>query len=203
MSDLQEDKLTGLRDHIVDRAHMESHSLLETVKKDVTAWRSQETEKLDAETDLLLRDARSRAEEIRRRQIAAAEREKTRERLRVQNRLLQDAVGMLEEELISLREREDYGKILRGLLSEALENLGTGGAFRLRLASVDAAYGKELENAMAGRKDIRVFFDAEPAPISGGLSLVSEDGKIHVLADWRVKAQEMTEMLAQRLLPLL
>ena len=203
MSDLQTDKLTGLRDHIVERAHMESQSLLETVKKDLASWRSQEAEKLDTEVELLLRDARSRAEEIRRRQIAAAERERVRERLRVQNRLLQDAQGMLEEELVSLRERDDYEAILLGLLKETLEHLGTGGSFRFRLASADGAYGRSLERAVSGIKGITVSFDPEPAPISGGISLVSEDGKIHVLADWHVKAQEMIETLAQRLLPLL
>ncbi|WP_029166345.1 V-type ATP synthase subunit E [Aminiphilus circumscriptus] len=203
MTDLQADKLTGLRDHIVERAHMESHALLETVKKDIATWYSREAEKLDTEVDLLLRDARSRAEEIRRRQIAAAERERVRERLRVQNRLLQDAQGMLEEELASLREREDYDSILLGLLKETLEHLGTGGSFRFRLASADGVHGKALEKAVSGIEGVTVSFDPEPAPISGGIFLVSEDGKVHVLADWHVKAQEMTETLAQRLLPLL
>ena len=49
----------------------------------------------------------------------------------------------------------------------------------------------------------RVTFDAEPAPMAGGVWLSSSDGRRQATADWQQKAQELSGSLAERLLALL
>ena len=107
MSDVQNEKLNALRDLILDRADGQRTVLLREARQEADAWVAQETEKLAREAELVVQDARNRSEDIRRRQILTAERERSTETLRLQNRLLGEALGMLQDELVKLRERGD------------------------------------------------------------------------------------------------
>ena len=204
MTEAYGEKLNDLRSHILDRARMEGQVLLDGAAREVASWQKEEGTRLDWEIEILLREARSRSEELRRRQVAASEREKARERLRAQNKLLQQAAKLLQEALTALRTRPDYGDILRGMALEALEELRGVSAVRLRLAAPDAALGEPLARALGGWDPaVTVTFDPDPAPITGGVWLASADGRRQATADWSQKTQELSETLAERLLALL
>ena len=204
MTEAYAEKLNDLRSHILDKARLEGQILLEGAAREVTTWRKEETGRLDWEIEILLREARSRAEELRRRQVAASEREKARERLRAQNKLLQQASHLLQEALTALRTRRDYGDILRGVALEALEQIRDVPEVRLRLAAADAPLGPDLARSLSTLDaHVTVTFDAEPAPMAGGVWLSSSDGRRQATADWQQKAQELSGSLAERLLALL
>ena len=191
MSDVQNEKLNALRDLILDRADGQRTVLLREARQEADAWVAQETEKLAREAELVVQDARNRSEDIRRRQILTAERERSTETLRLQNRLLGEALGMLQDELVKLRERGDYPQILAGLILEAL-------------AAAGADLGDQVVwMAKTERPGLDLSFDPSPAPILGGLWLASEDGRRQVNADWHQRAREMADELAGRLMPLL
>lgn len=204
MSDVQNEKLNALRDLILDRADGQRTVLLREARQEADAWVAQETEKLAREAELVVQDARNRSEDIRRRQILTAERERSTETLRLQNRLLGEALGMLQDELVKLRERGDYPQILAGLILEALAAAGAEGTYRVRLAAADADLGDQVVwMAKTERPGLDLSFDPSPAPILGGLWLASEDGRRQVNADWHQRAREMADELAGRLMPLL
>ena len=204
MSDVQNEKLNALRDLILDRADGQRTVLLREARQEADAWVAQETEKLAREAELVVQDARNRSEDIRRRQILTAERERSTETLRLQNRLLGEALGMLQDELVKLRERGDYPQILAGLILEALAAAGAEGTYRVRLAAADADLGDQVVwMAKTERPGLDLAFDPSPAPILGGLWLASEDGRRQVNADWHQRAREMADELAGRLMPLL
>ena len=123
MSDGQDEKLIALRDLVLDKAEAEADLIVRKAQEEADSKLREELSRIDQEVELILSEARSRAEEVRRRQIIAAEREVAREKLRLQNRLLSEAKTMLLDELISFRERDDYQLILVGLLLEAEEAL--------------------------------------------------------------------------------
>ena len=83
--------------------------LLEKARREAENLAREQGERIAREEELVLREAASRAESIRRRQVMSAEREKTADALRLQNRLMTEAVSMLEEEFTRLREREATG----------------------------------------------------------------------------------------------
>ena len=204
MSDVQNEKLNALRDIILDRADGQRSVLLREAKQEADAWTAQEPEKLDRETDLVLQDARNRSEDIRRRQILTAERERSTETLRLQNRLLGEALGMLQAELVRLRDRDDYPQILAGLVLEGVAAAGQEGTYRVRLAAADAALGDQVVGmAKTERPGLELTYAPNPAPVLGGVWLASEDGRRQVNADWHQRAREMADELAERLMPLL
>ena len=166
MNEVSAEKVNNLRDIILNRAGDERKSNLARGHKDAEAWLARENEKLQHEVDLVLQDARKRAEDIRRRQILSAERDKSTETLRLQNRILSEAMGRLQDKLVRLRDREDYADILAGMCIEAAEMLGVKTPLKLRLASMDAALAPEvIAKTQAFNGDIVMTADADPAPI--------------------------------------
>jgi V/A-type H+-transporting ATPase subunit E len=118
--------------------------------------------------------------------------------------LLSEAKRMLLDELISFRERDDYQLILVGLLLEAEEALPGGGPLKFRLSGADAFMGSEVaKGASRLRPQVVVRFDPDPAPIVGGLWLATEDGRRQVSVDWQTKVNELADVLASRIMPLL
>ena len=93
MKEVSNEKISNLRDIILDRADNEKKVNMAQGRREADDWLTHETEKLQRETNLILQDARKRAEDIRRRQILSAEREKSTETLRLQNRILSDSMG--------------------------------------------------------------------------------------------------------------
>jgi V/A-type H+-transporting ATPase subunit E len=205
MSEVSNEKISALQKIILEQANQRREAFASDARKEADAWLSREMAKLERETNAVLEDAKSRAEDIHRRQILSAEREKSTEALRQQNRLLGEALKKFQDGLVRLRERGDYDAILTGFALEAARALsGEAGVFKLRLASLDASRGERVAEAVS-KKDPRVkmLFEHDPAPIIGGCWVISEDGRRQINADWQSRAQEMADVIADRLLPLL
>ena len=72
------------------------------------------------------------------------------------------------------------------------------------LAAQDADLGPGLASRLSDpEKDVAVVFDPDPAPISGGLWLVAENGAWRSLSDWSVVVRERSELVARRLMAIL
>ncbi len=204
MKEISNEKISNLRDIILDRADSEKKVNMAQGRREADDWLTHETEKLQREINLILQDARKRAEDIRRRQILSAEREKSTETLRLQNRILSDSMGRLQDKLVHLREREDYPNILTGMCVDAVESLGVKVPLKLRLSAVDAALAEEIiAKTLASNHELTLTFDPDPAPILGGCWISTADGHRQVNMDWQSITQEMADSLAERLLPLL
>lgn len=204
MREVSSEKISALRDIILDKADENKRGIVSEARKEAEDWLSSETEKLEREKNIIVRDARKRAEEIRRRQIMAAERDKSADMLRLHNRILTEALGRLQDGLVHLRDREDYADILTGMCIEAAQSLKGADTLKMRLAAVDLILAKDIIARIKKRDaGIDIVFDPEPAPILGGCWVVTEDGRRQVSSDWQSMTQEMADTLAGRLLPLL
>jgi V/A-type H+-transporting ATPase subunit E len=204
MSEAANEKISALQNIILEHANQQKEALASDARKEAEAWLSKEMSKLEQEVNSVLADAKIRAEDIHRRQILSAEREKTTEALRQQNRLLGEAMKKFQAGLVRLRERPDYADILAGLALEASENLPDEAGLRLKLASLDASLGdRVVETVNEKRPKCGMVFDHEPAPIIGGCLVTSGDGRLQVNADWQSRTQEMSDVIADRLLSLL
>ncbi|MEG1800105.1 MAG: V-type ATP synthase subunit E family protein, partial [Synergistaceae bacterium] len=160
MKEVSSEKIGTLRDIILDRADGEKKSIVATAQREADDWLVKETEKLQRETNLILQDSRKRAEDIRRRQILAAEREKSTETLRLQNRILSDALGRLQDKLVHLRDKENYLEILTGMCVEASTSLKGVDSLKFRLSAVDTALADKLsENMRSAAPGINFVFD--------------------------------------------
>nr|WP_274703217.1 V-type ATP synthase subunit E family protein [Acetomicrobium hydrogeniformans] len=191
----------ALRDLILDKAEAEVMRITQKAQREADEWLSQELVKIDQEADLIINDARRRAEEIRRRELLAAEREVSREKLRLQNRLITQAKAVFLDELVALRSREDHWMILLGLLLEAQEVLVDLKKGSLRLAAIDFPLGERIvSRSKELRPQIDMRFDSTPAPILGGLWLIDDTGNRQVNSDWQTKVVEMSDTLTERLM---
>lgn len=201
MTDVDTQKLGALRDLILDKAEAEVMKITQKAQREADEWLSQELVKIDQEADLIINDARRRAEEIRRRELLAAEREVSREKLRLQNRLITQAKAVFLDELVALRSREDHWMILLGLLLEAQEALVDLEKGSLRLAAIDSPLGERIvSRSKELRPQIDMRFDSTPAPILGGLWLIDDRGNRQVNSDWQTKVVEMSDTLTERLM---
>lgn len=201
MTDVDTQKLGALRDLILDKAEAEAMRITQKAQQEADEWLSQELVKIDQEADLIINDARRRAEEIRRRELLAAEREVSREKLRLQNRLITQAKAVFLDELVALRSREDHWMILLGLLLEAQEVLVDLKKGSLRLAAIDSPLGERIvSRSKELRPQIDMRFDSTPAPILGGLWLIDDTGNRQVNSDWQTKVVEMSDTLTERLM---
>ncbi len=204
MNEVSTEKVSNLRDIILKRAGDERKNNLAHGHRDAEVWLARENEKLQREAGLILQDARKRAEDIRRRQLLSAERDKSTETLRLQNRILSEAMARLQDKLVKLRERDDYADILAGMCIEAAEMLGVKTPLKLRLASIDMPFAPAvIEKTRAFNEEIVLSADQDPAPILGGCLVVTADGHKQVDMDWQSVTQEHADALAERLLPLL
>jgi V/A-type H+-transporting ATPase subunit E len=201
VTDVDSQKLGALRDLILDKAEAEAMRITQKAQQEADEWLSQELVKIDQEADLIINDARRRAEEIRRRELLAAEREVSREKLRLQNRLIAQAKAVFLDELVALRSREDHWMILLGLLLEAQEALVDLEKGSLRLAAIDSPLGERIvSRSKELRPQIDMRFDSTPAPILGGLWLIDDRGNRQVNSDWQTKVVEMSDTLTERLM---
>ncbi|GAB1428658.1 hypothetical protein MASR2M17_20880 [Aminivibrio sp.] len=116
------EKLASLKNLLFKKADDEREALLDSARREAAEWLSEQNESLDRMVDQIHGDAVKRSEEISKRQISGAEMARTKERLRLQNSLLDEAVNMLQKELTDLRKKEEYPDILAGLAIEAAEN---------------------------------------------------------------------------------
>lgn len=203
-SEVSNEKIAALRNIILEQAGDQRSALASDARKEAEAWLAKEGEKLEREAALVLSDAKTRAEEIHRRQLLSAEREKSTETLRLQNRLLQQAMKKFQDEMVRLRDRADYADILAALALSAVRGLADDAPVKLRLAAIDAGLGDRVCKAVNAKiPNAGMTFDPDPAPIIGGCWVVSADGRRQVNADWQARTQEVGDLLADRLLSLL
>ncbi len=204
MKEVSSEKIGTLRDIILDRADIQKKKLTAEARTEAEEWLLRETDKLQRETNLILQDAKKRAEDIRRRQILSAEREKSTETLRLQNRILSEALGRLQDKLVHIRDREDYVNILAGMCIDAINSLRETKGLKMRLSAVDLDLAEQIITKVQETiPEAEVAFDPEPAPILGGCWISTQDDRRQVNSDWQSLTQEMADNLAERLLPLL
>ncbi|MDR1884669.1 MAG: ATPase [Synergistaceae bacterium] len=204
MNEVTNEKIAALQGIILEHANAQRAALASDARREAEAWLSKEMAKLDRETLAVIADAKARSEDIYRRQILQAEREKSTEVLRQQNMFLNEALKKFQDGLVHLRDRPDYDKILTALAASAVRNLKSPAPVRLRLAALDAHLGERIVNAVNSKiPDAGMVFEGDPAPIIGGCWVQSADGRRQVNADWLSRTQEAADILAERLLPLL
>ncbi|NCB64426.1 MAG: hypothetical protein EOM52_12705, partial [Clostridia bacterium] len=97
------EKLASLKGLLLKKADDEREALLESARRESSAWLEEQNAALDRMVEQIHTEAVKRAEEISKRQISGAEMARTKERLRLQNSLLDEAVTMLQKELTALR----------------------------------------------------------------------------------------------------
>ena len=198
------EKISALQSIILEHANEEKAAMAADARQQAQQWLGGEMAKLERETASVLADAKTRAEDMHRRQILSADREKSTETLRLQNRLLQDAMKRFLDALVHLRERTNYADILAALATNAAKSLQGSAPLRLRLCAIDAALGDEVASRVnKSYPEAGMTFDHEPAPILGGCWVASADGRRQINSDWQSRMQETADLLAERLLPLL
>ena len=204
MSEINNEKIMALQNIILENANVQRADLVSDARKTAEVWLSKEMAKLERETAAVLADAKKRSEEIHRRQILSAEREKATEALRQQNRLLNEALKKFQDGLIHLRDRSDYEDILVALALNAARSLRDAAPVKLRLAALDAQYGDRVAKRVVDKfPESGMSFDHESVPILGGCWVESADGRRQINADWQSRTQEVADTLADRLLTLL
>jgi V/A-type H+-transporting ATPase subunit E len=204
MNDITNEKIAALQNIILEHANSQKEILASDARREAEAWLSREISKLDRETSAVIADAKARSEEIYRRQILSAEREKSSETLRLQNRLLSEAMRKFQDGLVRLREREDYPEILAALAVSSARSLGSEGPVKLKLAAADIGLGDKIAADVNARyPEIGMVFDHTSVPILGGCCVESADGKRQINADWQSRTQEVADTLAGRILALL
>ena len=198
------EKLTSLKNLLFKKADDEREALLDSARREAADWLSEQNESLDRMVDQIHGDAVKRSEEISKRQISGAEMTRTKDRLRLQNSLLDEAITLLQKELTDLRSSGEYPDILAGLALEAAEKLPRGSAVNLQLSHEDLALGEAVaERIREKRPDLTVTFLADAVPILGGVWLSAPDGSWRAPADWREVISGVKDTLAERILPVL
>ena len=198
------EKLASLKGLLLKKADDERETLLESARSEAASWLAEQNAALDRMVEQIHAEAVKRAEEISKRQISGAEMSRTKERLRLQNSLLDEAVGMLQKELTALRIHPSYPAVLAGLASEAAEKLPAGTEVRIQLASEDENLRETLAARLREKRpDLSVSFNPDAAPILGGVWLSAPDGSWRSPADWREIITEVKDSLAERILSIL
>ncbi|MDR1977180.1 MAG: hypothetical protein LBQ42_00430 [Synergistaceae bacterium] len=206
-------KLSELRSMILNKGDMERERILEAARAEAEKWTREQTEHLDAMVSTIKADAAKRAREMTSRQLIEAESARDKDRLRLQNDLIQRALALFQNALVAFDKRPDYEAILAGVAAEAFERFpegwnkgrneerNEGRKVKMRLRAEDALHGEAVAAVLRSRfPDVDVAFDATPAPITGGVVLYSEDEKWRVVADWKSKVDEMADVLAKAVL---
>ena len=204
MNEVSNEKIINLQNIILEHANTQRSAIASDARREAEEWLTKEKDKLEREAALIVADAKSRSEDIHRRQILSAERERSTEALRQQNRLLQQTLKKFQDELIRLRDRDDYLQILAGIALSAAKQIVDSAPLTLRLAAIDVALGEKI-TAMVNEKlpEAKMAFSKEPAPIMGGCWIQTSDGRRQINADWQSRTQESADILADRLLALL
>ncbi|QTX31719.1 ATPase [Aminithiophilus ramosus] len=194
-------KVGALRDLLLDRADSQKEALVHSAEAEAEAWKKAEEARLEQQVALIVDEAQARAQDIRRRQLAAMERERSLERIRLQNLLLDEGVRRLEEALVALSSRPDFDDILFGLALEAISSLPGADSLVLRPGPKEKPHVAGLMRRLSeALPSIRFEASPEAAPILGGLWIETSDGRRRVPADWHSKAGELRERLAEALL---
>ena len=204
MNEVSNEKIINLQNIILEHANTQRSAIASDARREAEEWLTKEKDKLEREAALIVADAKSRSEDIHRRQILSAERERSTEALRQQNRLLQQTLKKFQDELIRLRDRDDYVQILAGVALSAAKPIVDAAPLTLRLAAIDVNLGDNIASMVNEKLPAaKMTFSKEPAPIMGGCWIQTADGRRQINADWQSRTQESADILADRLLALL
>ena len=194
-------KLSELQSIILQKGSLTRERILAEAKAEAEKWTDEETRQLEAMVAGIKADAAKRSREIALRQMTEAESARDRDLLRLQSDLIRSALRAFQDALVDLAKRPDYDAILTGLAAEVCERFPKTGKVKMRLRSDDAPYGEAVARALRSRfPGFDIAFDADAAPIVGGVLLYSEEEKWQVVADWKSKAEEMADDVARAVL---
>ena len=194
-------KLSELQSMILHKGDLERERLLEEARKEAEKWTGEQTAHLDAMVAAIKADAARRSNEITSRQLIEAESARDRDRLRLQNELIQKALALFQDALAAFDQRPDYAAILTGVADEICRRLPEGKKVEMRLRGEDALYGETVVRALRQRfPNLDIVFDAEPALIVGGVVLYSKEEQWRVAADWKSKVDETADALVKAVL---
>jgi vacuolar-type H+-ATPase subunit E/Vma4 len=175
--------------------------ILAEAKAEAKKWTEEQTRQLDAMVAGIKADAAKRSREMAQRQVAEAESARDRDRLRLQSDLIRSALLAFQNALVALAKRPDYDVILTGVAAEVCERFPKSQKVKMRLRADDAPHGEAVARALGSRfPELDIAFDAEAAPIIGGVLLYSEEEKWQVVADWKSKAEDMADDVARAVL---
>jgi vacuolar-type H+-ATPase subunit E/Vma4 len=194
-------KLAELQALILQKGGLTRERILAEAKAEAEKWTEDEARQLDAMTAGIKADAAKRAREIAQRQMSEAESARDRDRLRLQSDLVRSALLAFQDALADLAKRPDYDAILTGVAAEVCERFPKSRKVKMRLRAEDAPHGEAVARALRSRfPELGIAFDADAAPIIGGVLLYSEEEKWQVVADWKSKTEEMADDVAKAVL---
>ena len=194
-------KLSELQSMILSKGDEDRERVLSEARAEAEKWTEEHTRQLDAMIAAIRADATKRSNEITSRQLTEAETTRDKNRLRLQNELVNKALALLQDALVNFSNRPDYDAILTGVAVEACERLPKGQKIMIRLRAEDAPHGEPVVRALSLRfPELDISFDPTPAAITGGVFLYSEEGKWQVVADWKAKVEEMADSVAKAVL---
>ena len=194
-------KLSELQSIILNKGDVERERILSEARTEAEKWTDEQTQQLDAMVAVIKADATKRSYEMASRQLIEAESMRDKNRLRMQNELVNKALVLLQNALVNFSKRADYDGILTGVAAEVCERFPKGQKVKIRLRAEDESHGKAVANALSLRfTDLNISFDPTPAPILGGVFLYSEEEKWRVVADWKAKVEEMADSVAKAVL---
>ena len=194
-------KLSELQSMILQKGDSERERILEEAHREAAEWLAGQTAQLDAMVASIRADATKRSHEVTARHMIEAESNRDKDRLRLQNELIQDALAQFQNALVAFSGRPDYEEILTGVAAEVCSRFPKGQKIKLRLRAEDATHGPTLAGALKARfPELDIAFDGEGAPILGGVLLYSEEEKWRVVADWKSKVEEMADAVARAVL---
>ena len=196
--------LSQLLSIILNKGNSERERILSEAKEEAEKWATEQAGQLDTMIADIRADAAKRVAEMTSREIIEAETARDKNRLRLQNDLVEKALLLLQNALTDFSKRPDYGAILTGMAAEICERLTQntkGQKVGIRLSAEDVSHGESVAGALSLRfPDLDVSFDPAPASIAGGVFLYSEEGKWRVVADWKSKVEEMADGVAKAVL---
>jgi vacuolar-type H+-ATPase subunit E/Vma4 len=193
-------KLRELCNLVLHRADSMRDKIIDDAMSEVKQWTDEQQAILDAECDAISKDASKRADEIANRQITNAKNESRRERIKLQNKYVDEAYVIFQNKLEALRDRRDYIEILAGLAFEAIEKIPAGQDMLLRLSAADAMFGEELAGIIKKAMPVSITFDRVPGRFKGGVTVLSVDGRWSVTSDWHAKTEESKDAITAHIL---
>ncbi|MDR1375954.1 MAG: hypothetical protein LBJ22_00470 [Synergistaceae bacterium] len=194
-------KLSELQSMILQKGDLECQRILEAARAEAEKWTKEQTARLNSMVAVIEADTTRRSGEMTSRQLTDAESARDKDRLHLQNELIQRALALFQDALTAFDKRADYDAILVGVAAEPCARLPKGQKVKIQLRGEDVLHGETVAKALGRRfPDLDVAFDATPAPIAGGVFLHSEEEKWRVSADWKSKVDEMADVLAKAVL---
>jgi vacuolar-type H+-ATPase subunit E/Vma4 len=193
-------KLRELCNLVLHRADTQRDKIIDDTMSGIKLWTDEQQAILDAECDAISKEASKRADEIANRQITNAKNESRRERIKLQNKYIDEAFVIFQNKLEALRDRSDYIEILTGLAFEAIEKIPEDQDMLLRLSAADVMYGEELAEIIKKATPVNITFDHVPGRYKGGVMVSTVDGRWSVTSDWNAKTEESKDAITAHIL---